>query len=344
MTWFGFSSSSSDDAAAKDDDDDTDDDQCTKILDDLEAGGSKSPLVPLSSLCLESDDATSSSSSSPTTTSASLNSSPSSSVSGSGGGAGASAAEEEEPESQVVSFRPLQASDRYRIQQLHEQWFPVSYSDVFYEELVTNHRLATSGDELFTCVATLNNHTSSSSSIKDTELYCQEVGEASLPQQQQQQPQEDDSDETIIGCAVGTFLHHTRLTPETAELLVPNSHEHSRLFYIMTLGTVEDYRNLGVATSLIHKCIQLVERDTSCGALYLHVIPYNHAAIRFYEKLGFYRVSTISDYYTIDGKNYDCYLYAKYYHGTYSSISHIVCFETFFFLTLNCVYLEWNGI
>ncbi|KAL3789080.1 hypothetical protein ACHAW5_009819 [Stephanodiscus triporus] len=50
------------------------------------------------------------------------------------------------------------------------------------------------------------------------------------------------------------------------------------------------------------------------GALYLHVITYNEGAIRLYERLGFVRVKEIKDYYLINSVNYDCYLYARYFH------------------------------
>ena len=61
----------------------------------------------------------------------------------------------------------------------------------------------------------------------------------------------------------------------------------------MTLGTVSEFRNARLATSLVEKCIHTVEKNEQCGALYLHVITFNTAAIRFYERLGFYRVKEI---------------------------------------------------
>lgn len=206
-----------------------------------------------------------------------------------------------------LSFRPLQPLDRQRIQHLHEQWFPVTYSNEFYDDLVKNHRLATSGDPLFTCVATLPNTTNNVHS-----MYCQST--------QQQRPNShhaaaNNTHEIIVGCVVGAFVHPSRLNPSTQQLLLPNSQVHTKLFYIMTLGTVDEYRGYGVATALVQRCMEMVEKDRTCGALYLHVIPFNHAAIRFYEKLGFYRVCTIDNYYNIENQHYDCFLYAKYYHG-----------------------------
>ena len=246
-----------------------------------------------------------------------------------------------------ISFRSLRVGDRSRIQQLHEQWFPVTYSNEFYDELVTNHRLATSGDNLFTCVATLrqrllNNqhhehrkhqqqqkwfHEHQQHQQQQKWSYCQPTASSQSQSQQQSppptqlpslpipKPAATEENDEVIGCVVGAFLHHSRLSIETANMLVPNPQVHSKLFYIMTLGTVQEYRNYGIATMLVEQTMELVQRDPACGALYLHVIPFNLAAIRFYEKLGFYRVCTIENYYSIDDKQYDCFLYAKYFHG-----------------------------
>jgi ribosomal protein S18 acetylase RimI-like enzyme len=124
----------------------------------------------------------------------------------------------------------------------------------------------------------------------------------------------------IVGCLVGAYVESTFLTQELQDLLVPHSEQYTRLFYIMTLGTADDYRKHGLATYLIQQCIaQQVQNDTQCGALYLHVLDSNVAALRFYEKLGFHRVKLIPNYYTIDGRLRNCYIYAKYFHGAYST-------------------------
>jgi len=89
----------------------------------------------------------------------------------------------------------------------------------------------------------------------------------------------------------------------------------------MTLGTAPEYRKLGLATMLVKQCIQdMVLPHPGCGALYLHVITTNPAAIAFYEQdsLRFHRVKEIPNYYTIDDEFHNCYLYAKYFHGTYN--------------------------
>jgi ribosomal protein S18 acetylase RimI-like enzyme len=234
-----------------------------------------------------------------------------------------------------ITFRPIVPRDREMIQALHEDWFPVAYHDEFYDELV-QHRMAHSGEPLYTCVATvpkINQQqadctaaaaattvaTATTASparrrrpdIGTLSAIIEDDREMELDHDTQQQ-----QSELVAGCVVGCFVDATKLSGITQSLLISDRTRYKRLFYIMTWGAVPLHRQCGLGTALIEKCMEQVERDTSCGVLYLHVITSNLAAIRFYEKLGFYRVQEIANYYTIDGKLHGCYLYAKYYHGT----------------------------
>jgi len=217
----------------------------------------------------------------------------------------------------TMTFRPLQKSDREQIQALHEEWFPVKYKDEFYNELVKN-RLFNSGERLFSCVA-ISKKTKIKIDPVDQKMESDEDGQIPCSEEiTNLQVSHQDIYDQIVSCVVGTFVKPSRCK-ETANLLIPNQERHRRMFYIMTLGTISEYRHLGLGTTMIETCMRLVEKDPHCGALYLHVIVFNSGAIRFYENLGFHRVKEIKDYYTIDGKHYNCYLYAKYYHGKASS-------------------------
>lgn len=177
----------------------------------------------------------------------------------------------------ALHFRDIQPCDRQQIQDLHEEWFPVRYQQEFYDDLVYG-KMCHTGEDLYTKLAIHDN--------------------------------------TIAACVVAAKVPANRLNKTSRNLLLPQPDHHYTACYIMTLGTVSQYRNMGLATRLIEKCVQdLVLSDPSCGALYLHVITSNDSAIRFYERLGFWRVQEIDDYYTIDNQYYNCYLYAKYFHG-----------------------------
>ena len=237
-----------------------------------------------------------------------------------------------------LRFRPLEPRDREQIQKLHEEWFPVSYKDEFYDDLVI-HRMVTSGEELITYAAVLvhpddetdtntcQDHTTATCTTTHNSLSAN--GSSQQQNQQQQQPislwakiNAPTSKDSIVGCIVGSKVDVNRLSSETVDLLLSDPTRYKRMFYIMTLGTVTEYRQYGIATKLLQQITQLVQDDKECGALYLHVITFNLAAIRFYEKLGFYRVTEMKDYYRIDDKNYNCYIYAKYYHGNRGQLDY----------------------
>lgn len=214
-----------------------------------------------------------------------------------------------------LTFRPLMPQDRAQIQVLHESWFPVTYKTEFYDELVLN-RMVNSGEQLYTCAAinTQSNvfcetSTNSAGDIKlalNGDICCSSTAEITIDEQ---------NIETIVGCVFGSFVPTSKLSEETSSLLVMDPTIHTRTFYIMTLGCVDEFRHQRLGTKLVKRIMELVKMDPECGALYLHVITFNQAAIRFYEKLGFYRVKEIEDYYRIDGDLHNCYLYAKYFNG-----------------------------
>ena len=78
--------------------------------------------------------------------------------------------------------------------------------------------------------------------------------------------------------------------------------------YIRTLGVLEELRGRGVAKELVRRCITATSAHRPLS-LSLHVATYNHEAIPFYEHLGFRQWETVRDYYFIDGREYDAYLY-----------------------------------
>lgn len=87
------------------------------------------------------------------------------------------------------------------------------------------------------------------------------------------------------------------------------------LVYILTLGVVEHYRNLGIASSLVQEVIKYASGITNCRGVYLHVIDYNHPAIHFYKKMHFKLVRRLPKFYYINGQHYDAYLFMYYVNG-----------------------------
>lgn len=215
-----------------------------------------------------------------------------------------------------LTFRSLLPQDRAQIQVLHESWFPVTYKTEFYDELVLN-RMVNSGEHLYTCAAinTQSNANCAASGNGEDSIKSALNGDIFCSVSTAETAINEENIETIVGCVVGSFVPTSKLSEETSSLLIMDPTIHTRTFYIMTLGCVDEFRHQRLGTTLVKRIMELVKMDPECGALYLHVITFNQAAIRFYEKLGFYRVKEIEDYYRIDGDLHNCYLYAKYFNG-----------------------------
>jgi ribosomal protein S18 acetylase RimI-like enzyme len=244
-----------------------------------------------------------------------------------------------------LHFRSLRVTDHQSVKALHEELFPVKYSDEFYDSVVKNETL--DGRPLYSCVAVTcrrdkescyktcygNGHLieidrcplkrlgqhigidkdiispmgqGSSQSISDTPLYCQEISQnAHVGNDNGFSKFENDTElsliengsnnaiNPVVGVIVGAFMSVTETNIQCLKRLVRNPKSHGRLFYIMTLGSSHSMRRKGLSTKLVLDCIRLVQQVKDCGAIYLHVITHNHAAIKFYEKLGFYRIDEI---------------------------------------------------
>lgn len=80
----------------------------------------------------------------------------------------------------------------------------------------------------------------------------------------------------------------------------------------MTLGVIDECRRYGLGTMLLKQITNLINLEYPvCEAIYLHVVDYNEAAIRFYEKNNFSTLKRIKNHYTIFSKEYDALVLYK---------------------------------
>lgn len=67
--------------------------------------------------------------------------------------------------------------------------------------------------------------------------------------------------------------------------------------YIMTLGCLAPYRQLGIGTFMLEHVFKLCERDPKVKYIYLHVQVNNEGALAFYKRYGFEIVEQKQNYY-----------------------------------------------
>jgi ribosomal protein S18 acetylase RimI-like enzyme len=171
----------------------------------------------------------------------------------------------------AVVFREVRTDDVAELRTLHEQFFPVRYSEKFYEGAC--HGIGLRGLPLYSIIAT--------------------------------------KEDRIVGFLLSQFLPLSVAEDRDAIDVFSESKksDDTEVMYILTLGCIPKLRHLGIASAMIKMCESHCRNNPQCGALYLHVIVSNRAAIGFYEKNGFIFYRTRYNYYEIGGLSHTAYLY-----------------------------------
>ena len=178
----------------------------------------------------------------------------------------------------ALRHREWLAADFDQLKSLHEEWFPVRYPDQYWRQACVNHR-SLEGWPLLTLAATPA--ANAARLVGAMSAVIMDVGAC------------EQLDPARVRGADG----------EPAQTAV----------YLKTLGVREEARRHGTALRLVRAC-ELYGRlvgGAECGALWLHVIAYNTGAIRLYEKAGFVAEQHLVNFYTINGQQFDAYLYVK---------------------------------
>ena len=224
----------------------------------------------------------------------------------------------------LYNYRKIRPTDYQVIKALHEEFFPVRYVDQFYEDAVEGKGIG--GDDLYTVVVTTkttthncdesnNSSSSGGGGIINTSSFPSNASKAEGYKTCDSASNDDSmrkDDEVIIGFLFGQFMS-TDMCEE--KYVFDLKKKPKKMFYILTLGVRKEYRNMGLASHLVQKSIQVAKLDQSCGIVYLHVIHYNKAAIKMYENNNFEFLKTMTSFYKINNEYYDSYLYGIFLNG-----------------------------
>jgi GNAT superfamily N-acetyltransferase len=128
-------------------------------------------------------------------------------------------------------FRSVNPSDQDQLKAIHDDLFPVKYSDRFFTEAVNGRGLK--GGELFTVMA-----------VKVDAM---------------------SGFETIVGFLMGQYLRSSNC--DDAFDLFEGGQESREVFYILTLGLVRSYRRCGLGSDLVRRSVEHARRNSDCGAV-----------------------------------------------------------------------------
>ncbi|KAA8533465.1 hypothetical protein F0562_031101 [Nyssa sinensis] len=182
----------------------------------------------------------------------------------------------------TISYRPIKPSDLEVLEKIHGDLFPIRYEPEFFYNVVNGCDIVSWG-----------------------------AVDRSRP---------DGQSDELIGFVTTRIV--LAKESEIEDLLrYESSKSDQTLVYILTLGVVESYRNLGIATSLVREVIKYASNIPTCQAVYLHVISYNSPAIHLYKKMSFQCLRRLYGFYMINGQHEDAYLFIYYVNGVQSPCS-----------------------
>jgi len=183
-------------------------------------------------------------------------------------------------------FRAVDPQDQDVIKALHEECFPVRYSEKFFRDACQGRGFR--GGAMYTCLC--------------VDKASQRVVGFIFAQIQSESEAEDKS---LLG-------NRAALASPATAIASNSSSSQRRVCYILTLGLETAYRRFGLGTQLLDHCIDHARSDADCGAVYLHVIHNNPTAIAFYKRSAFIHLRTLTNFYIINGESHTALLLILY--------------------------------
>ena len=193
-----------------------------------------------------------------------------------------------------IIYKPLTKNNLIEIKNLHKEWFPIKYDDIFFSTIFENEY-----GNYFSIGAFYNINNSN----------------------------EKNNKEIILGLALCEWDYisdhfFNNINPQVVEEISQNINineevqscikcEWYHCVYIMTIGVLDEYRQMQIGSKILDNIYNIAIKDDLCYGIYLHVIYYNKTAIKFYEKNKFKKVKVIKDYYDINDKKYDAIVYFR---------------------------------
>lgn len=182
----------------------------------------------------------------------------------------------------MIVYRPIRPSDLDVLEKIHYDLFPIRYEPEFFSNVVNGRDIVSWG-------------------VVD-------------------RSRRDGRSDELVGFVTARIVPAKDSEVEDLLRFDPGKLDQT-LVYILTLGVVDSYRNLGIASSLIREVIKYASSIPTCRAVYLHVISYNNPAIYLYQKVNFHCVRRLHGFYFINGQHYDSFLFIYYINGGRSPCS-----------------------
>ena len=193
-----------------------------------------------------------------------------------------------------IIYKPLTKQDIEETKNLHKEWFPIKYSDEYFNTIFNSKE-----GKYFSIGAFYN-------------IINEETKEKK---------------EIIIGLAlcewiVGSDYFFKVFGKESALEISKNinyieevysylKYDDYHCIYIMTIGVLDEFRKMKIGSNIVERIINIGLSDKLCIGIFLDVIYYNYSAIKFYQRNEFKKVKTNKNYYNLNGTKYDAHVFLR---------------------------------
>jgi GNAT superfamily N-acetyltransferase len=193
-----------------------------------------------------------------------------------------------------IIYKPLTKQDIEETKNLHKEWFPIKYSDEYFNTIFNSKE-----GKYFSIGAFYN-------------IINEETKEKK---------------EIIIGLAlcewiIGSDYFFKVFGKESALEISKNinyieevysylKYDDYHCIYIMTIGVLDEFRKMKIGSNIVERIINIGLSDKLCIGIFLDVIYYNYSAIKFYKRNEFKKVKTNKNYYNLNGTKYDAHVFLR---------------------------------
>ena len=212
------------------------------------------------------------------------------------------------PNFEEIIFEKIDMSYLNNLLILHQEWFPVDYSKEYFIKFLENN------NAFFTIGAFV---------IINNKKY-------------------------LIGSILYEICKESKFRKNIPNILYEQNiidlcFNNKKCAYVNTIGVIDEYRKLKVASKLIEFMIEDL-KNKNVIAIYLHVILHNKSAIKFYEKINWHYWGIIKEHYHINRKIFDAKVFYYIINEYYEKTNYLEIQSKNYFTPKNCLEKIYNTI
>jgi GNAT superfamily N-acetyltransferase len=193
-----------------------------------------------------------------------------------------------------IIYKPLTKQDIEETKNLHKEWFPIKYSDEYFNTIFNSKEGKYFSIGAFYNI--INEETKEKKGIIIGLALCEWIV---------------GSDYFFKVFGKESALEISKNINYIEEVYSYLKYDDYHCIYIMTIGVLDEFRKMKIGSNIVERIINIGLSDKLCIGIFLDVIYYNYSAIKFYKRNEFKKVKTNKNYYNLNGTKYDAHVFLR---------------------------------